>query len=297
MKEPLYLREGDLIWITAPARKISPKEIEPAIDLLKKWGYRVKMGKTIGLEENQFAGSDTERAGDFQNAMDNPEVKAIWCARGGYGAIRMVDYLNFDNFKKTPKWIIGYSDMTVLHSHINSLSIVSLHAFMPVDLKSIETEALNSLKKVLSGESITYKVPFSRLNKQGVCSGELVGGNLSVLYSMLGSKSSISTKDKILFLEDLDEYLYHIDRMMMNLKRNGYFEGLKGLIIGGMVHMHDNKIAFGKTSEEIILDITKDYNFPIAFNFPAGHIPDNRSLLFGKQVELEVNEKETILKM
>ncbi|NAS31940.1 LD-carboxypeptidase [Flavobacteriaceae bacterium R38] len=297
MKEPKYLREGDTVWITATARKMTLEEIKPAILLLKKWGYKVKIGKVIGLEDHQFAGTDRERSDDFNAAVRDPEVKAIWCVRGGYGTVRMVDHIDFELLKQHPKWLIGYSDITVLHSHLHNKGVASLHATMPVDLGTIKNKALASLKSVLSGEPTSYKIPFTNDNKLGECKGQLVGGNLSVLYSMLGSESSIDTNGKILFLEDLDEYLYHIDRMLMNLKRNGYFENLKGLVIGGMTKMHDNTIPFGKNATEIIIDITSEYNFPIAFNFPAGHIKDNRTLILGKEAILKVHKDFTFLDM
>jgi len=185
--------------------------------------------------------------------------------------------------------------LDIQHSHIHNLGIESLHATMPVDLKVIEPNALASLQSVLSGKHITYKIPSAKENRLGRCKGALIGGNLSVLYSMLGSKGTINTDGKILFLEDLDEYLYHIDRILMNLKRNGYFEKLNGLIIGGMVKMHDNKIPFGKSVKEIILDITSEYTFPVLFDFPAGHIKDNRSLIFGREVVLEINNDTALL--
>ncbi len=297
MKRPLYLREGSTIWITAPARKVKLKEIEPAILILKTWGYKVKIGSTIARENNQFSGTDQERSQDFQNALNDPETNAIWCAKGGYGTIRIVDALDFTKFLKHPKWIIGYSDITVLHARIHDLKVLSLHATMPIDITTIKKKALSTLKKALAGTPISYKISAFHLNRKGVSKGQLIGGNLSVLYSMLGAPGAIDTNGKILFLEDLDEYLYHIDRMLINLKRNGYFNGLKGLIIGGMTQLHDNTIPFGKNYIEIILDITAEYDFPIAFNFPAGHIEDNRTLVFGEEITLDVSSKQTLVKM
>ncbi|MDV7186721.1 LD-carboxypeptidase [Lutibacter sp. TH_r2] len=296
MIEPAFLQKNDTVAILSTARKITLNEIQPAIDLLKNWGLQVQIGKTIGLEENQFAGSDEERANDFQQMLDNPKIKAIWCARGGYGTVRIIDTLDFTEFKKHPKWIIGYSDVTVLHSHIHNLGFQTLHATMPLDVSKNTNEALSTLKKSLFGETISYQIESSKENKFGNCSGELVGGNLSMFYSLLGSESSINTNDKILFIEDLDEYLYHIDRMLMNLKGNGYFENLKGLIVGGMTDMHDNAIPFGKSAKEIILDAVSKYDFPVVFDFPAGHLKDNRALVLGRNIELEVRENNTKLK-
>jgi muramoyltetrapeptide carboxypeptidase len=290
-----YLQKNDTVAIVSTARKITLQEIEPAIKLLESWEIKVIIGKTIGLEENQFAGSEKERINDFQKMLDNPDIKAIWCARGGYGTVKIIDKLNFTRFKEHPKWIIGYSDVTVLHSHIHNLGIETLHATMPINVAKNSKEALISLKNSLFGKVVSYEIDAAKVNKTGIASGELVGGNLSILYSLTGSKSAINTAGKILFLEDLDEYLYHIDRMLMNLKRNDYFTNLKGLIIGGMTDMRDNTIPFGKTAKEIILDIISEYNFPVAFNFPAGHISDNRTLVLGRKVTLDVNKNTTKL--
>jgi muramoyltetrapeptide carboxypeptidase len=295
MIQPSYLQKNDTVAIVSTARKISLEQIQPAIDLLKNWGLKVIVGETIGFEENQFAGNDLQRASDFQQLLDNPKVKAIWCARGGYGTVRIVDALNFTAFKKHPKWIIGYSDITVLHNHLHNFGIETLHATMPLDVAKSTEETLTSLKKSLFGKSLSYEIVSSEENKIGTNSGELIGGNLSILYSLLGSESSINTNGKILFIEDLDEYLYHIDRMLMNLKRNDFFDNLKGLIVGGMTDMHDNSIPFGKNAKEIILDVVTKYNFPVVFDFPAGHLKDNRSLIFGRKVNLEVDKNKTKL--
>ena len=293
MIQPDYLKKGDTVAIVSTARKISSDQIIAAIKLLEKWGLNVVIGNTIGMEDHQFAGNDVARINDFQQMLNNPKVKAIWCARGGYGTVRLIDQLDFAEFKKRPKWIIGYSDITVLHSHIHNLGIATLHATMPINIEKNSKESLETLKKSLFGKNLAYEIPADEKNKSGNATGELVGGNLSVLYSLLGSKSSIKTDGKILFIEDLDEYLYHIDRMLMNLKRNGYFDNLKGLIVGGMTDMHDNEIPFGKTAEEIILDIVSEYDFPVVFNFSAGHLDDNRALILGRKVTLEVGENKS----
>ena len=295
MIQPKYLQKNDTVAIVSTARKISLEEIKPAIELLKNWGLKVIIGKSIGLEENQFAGSDEERKNDFQEMLDNPNIKAIWCARGGYGTVRIIDTLNFSNFIKNPKWIIGYSDITVLHNHIHNLGIETLHATMPLDVVKNTKTSLNSLKKAIFGETLSYEISSVNENITGVSEGQLVGGNLSILYSLLGSKSSINTDDKILFIEDLDEYLYHVDRMMVNLKRNGYFDNLKGLIVGGMTKMHDNKIPFGKNAKEIILDSVAEFGFPVAFDFPAGHLTNNKALILGRKVKFEVTKENVKL--
>jgi len=296
MFTPDFVKIGDKIAIVSTARKIVKKEINEAIEILKKWGLEPVIGATIGLESNQFAGTDEERRLDFQKMLDNEEVKGIWCARGGYGTVRIIDLIDFSGFKKHPKWIIGYSDITVLHSHIHDFNISTIHAAMPIDIHKGTEEARESLYNILFGRKVNYSITSSEKNKSGQCTGKLVGGNLSILYSLCGSSSSIDCKGKILCIEDLDEYLYHIDRMLQNLKRNGYFNDLSGLIVGGMTKMHDNNIPFGKNAEEVILDIVDEYDFPVVFDFPMGHIEDNRALIFGAEVSLEVTKESATLK-
>ncbi len=248
----------------------------------------MKIGRTIGLDDNQFAGTDKKRINDFQEMLNDDEVKAIWCARGGYGTVRIIDELDFTKFKKNPKWIAGYSDVTVLHNQINNLGFETLHTTMPVNVSKNSSEALSSLKDGLFGKQLEYSIKTDELNKTGKVRSKLIGGNLSILYSLLGSETAIDTDGKILFIEDLGEYLYHVDRMMQNLKRNGYLDKLKGLIAGGLSEMNDNTIAFGKTAKQIVLDVCKDYDFPICFDFPAGHVDDNRTLIFGRNIEMKV---------
>ena len=295
MIRPNYLQKGDTVAIVSTARKVFEKELIPALSILKNWKLNVVLGTSIEAEEHQFAGNDKLRASDFQEMLDNPKIKAIWCARGGYGTIRMLDLLDFSNFKNNPKWIIGYSDVTVLHSHLHQLGFETLHAQMPVSIETKTAACVQSIKSSLLGNNTNITIPSEVSNVTGNAKGVLVGGNLSILYSLCGSSSSISTKGKILFIEDLDEYLYHIDRMLQNLKRNGMLDQLEGLIIGGMTQMHDNDIPFGQSSEEIILSICNDYNYPIVFNFPAGHIKDNRALILGRKAELIISKTETIL--
>ena len=295
MIRPNYLQKGDTVAIVSTARKVFEKELIPALSILKNWKLNVVLGTSIEAEEHQFAGNDKLRASDFQEMLDNPKIKAIWCARGGYGTIRMIDLLDFSNFKNNPKWIIGYSDVTVLHSHLHQLGFETLHAQMPVSIETKTAACVQSLKSSLFGKNTNITIPYEVFNVMGNAKGVLVGGNLSMLYSLCGSSSSISTKGKILFIEDLDEYLYHIDRMLQNLKRNGMLDQLEGLIIGGMTKMNDNDIPFGQSAEEIILSICDDYNYPIVFNFPAGHIKDNRALILGRKAELIISKTETIL--
>ena len=293
---PNKLNKGDKVAIVATARAISKEELSQAVDLFKSWGLGVIFGANLFKIENQFAGNDDERANDLQEMIDNNDVKAIFCARGGYGTARIVDKIDFSNLKNNPKWIVGYSDVTVLHSHLNKLGIASLHATMPINFKTNAKESLASLKNGLFGNENNILCGPHPFNKFGKVEAEIVGGNLSILYSLLGSNSDVDTDGKILFIEDLDEYMYHVDRMMINLKRNGKLKNLKALIIGGMSDMNDNTIPFGKTAEEIILEYIKEFDFPVCFNFPAGHLDDNRTLVFGKECTLEINENGVKLK-
>ncbi|MBF7092046.1 LD-carboxypeptidase [Flavobacterium sp. ALJ2] len=295
MITPPYLQKGDTVALVATARKNIDDNLKPTIDLLKSWGIETVIGSTIGLDTNQLAGTDEQRAIDFQHQMDNPNIKAIWCVRGGYGTVRMIDLLDFTKFKQHPKWVIGFSDVTVLHNHLNTMGYKSIHGIMPVSIPRATPDAIATMKMALFGNPISYTVSPDPMNRFGKATGELVGGNLSILYSLLGSKSAIDCRDKILFIEDLDEYLYHIDRMMMNLKRNGCIENLKGIVIGAMTKMKDNDIPWGKDALEIIDDVTKKYNIPVIFNFPAGHIQDNRALVMGSTVTIEVNASGSTL--
>lgn len=295
MKIPPYLKKGDTVAIVCTARKFFPEDAKPAIELLESWGLKVKLGKTIGLDSCQLGGTDAERAADLQEQLDNEHIKAIWCARGGYGTVRIIDLIDFKKFKKNPKWVMGFSDVTVLHSHINTLGVATLHSIMPFTVPKAPEHVKQTFYDALFGNKLVYKVPSKGIDLKGKATGELVGGNISILYSLLGSPSSIETKNKILFIEDLDEYLYHIDRMMYNLKRNGYFKDLKGIIVGSMADMHDNEIPFGQNEFDIITSIAKEYKIPIAFEFPAGHQKDNRALILGKVVDFEVNDKEILL--
>lgn len=291
MHIPPALQKGDQVAIIATARKVQRNELEPAINLLKSWGLEAVIGNSIGIENHQFAGTDQERADDLQTQINNPNIKAIWCAKGGYGSVRILDLVDFTSLLKQPKWLIGYSDVTAIHSELQKIGLCSLHAQMCLGFEGKTEETMTSLKSVLFGKKVKYETQAHHFNQFGQTEGRLVGGNLSMIYSLCGSPSAIDPDNAILFLEDLDEYLYHIDRMMQNLKRNAYFEKLKGVIVGGMTDMNDNAIPFGKTAEEIISEILQAYNFPVLFNFPAGHISDNRALILGQKVTLEVNTK------
>lgn len=297
MITPPYLKHGDTVAIVAPARKVSRVEMEPAIRKLREWGLNVVLGSHLFGECNQYSGTDPERAADLQGMLDNPTVKAVFAARGGYGTLRIIDSLDFTAFRKNPKWIVGFSDATILHSHIQTqFGIETLHAAMPLTFPAAaENESLVSLKKALFGEQLRYDILSPVSARPGTCSGILTGGNLSILYALSASVSDIDTNGKLLFLEDLDEYLYHVDRMILNLKRSGKLAHLAGLIIGGMTKMNDNTISFGMTAEEIIMEAVADYKYPVCLGFPAGHIDDNRALILGREVQLSVEPSITHL--
>ncbi len=288
---PEFLKKDDTVYLLSTARKISLIDLQAAIGMFESWGLKVIVGKTIGTEENQFAGSDTLRLSDFQTAIDDPEVKAVFCARGGYGTVRMIDKIDFTEFTKKPKWVVGFSDVTFLHSLINNqVNIQTLHAAMPSTYKTTEPEAIAEIGKVLFGETINYNIAQHPMNRAGLIEGEVIGGNLSILYSITGTKSGFDTTDKVLFIEDLDEYLYHIDRMMINLKRSGKLNHLKGLIVGGFSDMHDNEVPFGKNAYEIIMEHVSEFDYPVCFDFPAGHIRNNMPIIFGKKISLKIDK-------
>jgi muramoyltetrapeptide carboxypeptidase len=269
----------------------------PAVKLLSSWGLHVKLGKTIGLEDHQYAGTDQQRRDDFQAAIDDPSVRAVIFARGGYGTVRMMDELDWAGFLKHPKWITGFSDMTYLHIHLNqTLGVQTMHTSVPVFFPKNTPEAIDSLRRQLFGEEVVFDIATDPQNRIGHARGTLIGGNLSILYSITGTKSGFNTGGKILFIEDIDERLYHIDRMMINLKRSGKLQDLAGLIVGGLSEMSDNTIPFGKTAEEIISEHVAPYSYPVCFGFPAGHIPDNRALVLGKVTYMNVQSDTVLVK-
>lgn len=301
MPVPKLLQKGDDVAIVATARKVSRAEIEPAIRLYETWGLNVLLPENIYAESDQFAGSDSQRAADLQWALDNAEIKAVFCARGGYGTVRIIDQIDFSRFTGMPKWIVGYSDVTVLHSHIHAtLGIPTIHATMPLniddDAVACRYPATESLRQLLFEGEANYRWTSGgvhntdyRLQKTEV-EGPIVGGNLSILYSLCGSASDIDTSGKILLIEDLDEYLYHIDRMMQNLRRTGKLSQIKALVVGGMTEMHDNTVPFGKTAKEIIYDTVKDYGYPVCFDAPFGHLGnENRAIALGQTISLQCN--------
>ena len=291
---PPYLKKGDKIGLISTARKISRDELQQGIELIESWGLEIVLGKHLFNSHHQFSGKDDERTKDLQTMLDNPDVKAILCVRGGYGTVRIIDEIDFSQFQKKPKWLAGFSDITVLHSHIHKLNIATLHSTMPISFSSNTTEAVKSLKDSLLGMHSNVKIDHHPLNRFGKAKGQIVGGNLSILYSLIGSPSDLDTDEKILFLEDLDEYLYHMDRMMMSLKRHGKVSNLQGLIVGGVTQMNDNAVPFGKDAESIIIDAISEYNYPVCFGFPAGHIKDNRALKMGVIAELIVDKQSSL---
>ncbi|MDB0601371.1 LD-carboxypeptidase [Tenacibaculum maritimum] len=297
--KPPYLQKGDTIIILAPAGILKNRAlvIDKAKMLAEKWGLKVLYGKHMFEQGNHFAGTDEQRCEDFQKALDDPTIKAIWSARGGYGSVRILDRLDFTIFKKHPKWIIGYSDLTAFHNHINNVGVETLHAMMGVSLEdkaTVITETIATFKKALFGEQLRYEVGASRYNRKGKASGELVGGNIAILASMLGSESQLDTDGKILFIEEIGEYKYSIDRMLQSLRRAGYFRKLKGVIVGGMTKIKKNTTPWGSSIEQLILDVIPE-NIPVMFNFPAGHDSDNRALILGRKVVLEVEENKALL--
>jgi muramoyltetrapeptide carboxypeptidase len=268
-----------------------------AVKLLQSWGLEVVLGETVDASWHQFAGDDELRARDLQRFIDDDSIKAIIAARGGYGTIRMIDKVDFSRFAQNPKWVVGFSDITILHTHLfSNYNAQTIHGQMPVNIPDASARSLETLRKALFGEELSYKFTSHALNRSGEGSGVLVGGNLSLLIAVPGSVSDLDYTGKILFIEDVGEYLYAIDRMMRNLKRAGKLQHLAGLIVGSFSDVKDNDIPFGQTVPEIIMDIVKEYNYPVCFDFPAGHIPDNCSLILGKSLNLSVKGTEVLVR-
>lgn len=284
MITPSSLSSGSKIALVAPARKVTEDDIAFAVEYIRQRGFVPIYDERLFLTHNQFAGNDEQRASVIQHYLDADDIDAIMCVRGGYGTVRIIDRLDFDKFLQKPKWIVGYSDVTVLHAKMQSLGIESLHATMPINFQDNSKQVLDTLFDALCGKEIKYDLPQQTLDILSNMKGEVVGGNISVLYSLLGSDIFPDVEGKVLFLEDLDEYLYHIDRMMMAFQRAGIFDKIGGLIIGGLTKMHDNAIPFGMTAEEIISEKIKDKNIPTVFNFPAGHVNDNRAIILGRSI-------------
>lgn len=291
---PPYLKKGDTVLIIATARARSKEAIEPAIKILQSWGLKVETGRFVFKQHHQFAGTDAQRAHDLQWAINHKNAKAVIFSGGGYGTMRVIDGVNFKPLYKFPKWFVGYSDATAIHSRLFNLKTASLHATMAFQFTK-NTEATESLRRALFGEKIIYQQNKHPLNRPGEASALLTGGNLSLLYALSGSVDDVDTRGKILFIEDLDEQLYHIDRMMLQLKRSGKLKHLKGLVVGGMSDMKDNAVPYGMSAEEIIRDAVKDYKYPVCFNFPAGHVEKNLALYLGKKARLSVGKTAATL--
>jgi len=287
-----YLKKGDKIAITCPAKKL-PNPMDDAVALLESWGLEVILGETLSASYHQFAGDDDLRARDLQRFIDDDSIKAIIAARGGYGTIRMIDKVDFSRFKTNPKWLIGFSDITVLHAHLfANYHTSTIHGQMPVNIPDASKYSLDTLRKALFGEKFAYELNPHPLNRPGETSGTLIGGNLSLLIALMGSVSDYSYDGGILFIEDVGEYLYSVDRMIRALDRAGKLKNLAGLIVGGFTELKDNDIPFGQTVPEIVMDVVAKYNYPVCFEFPAGHIPDNQSLILGETLNLTVGNKQ-----
>ncbi|MDP2423247.1 MAG: LD-carboxypeptidase [Bacteroidales bacterium] len=295
MNTPPYLRQGDRIGVVTPARFVTPEDIEPALKHIQGWGLDIVRGQHLYARHHQFAGTDEQRLADLQAMLDNDSIRAIIFARGGYGTLRIIDRLDFHRLALHPKWIVGYSDITVLHAHLEKqIGTETLHAPMLVgfDGSAESLASMESLRKTLFGETLEYSVSPGQFSKIGTAHSTLTGGNLSLLYALAGSESETDISEKVLFIEDVDEYLYHIDRMMHQLKRSGKLKNLAGLLVGSMSKMRDNNIPFGKTAEEIIHEAVKDYQYPVLMGFSAGHEALNNTLIMGRNIILEVSKNE-----
>jgi muramoyltetrapeptide carboxypeptidase len=287
---PPYLKKGDKIAITCPAKKL-PKPMDDAVNLLQSWGLEVVLGETVGLSFHQFAGDDEQRAKDMQRFIDDDSIKAIIAARGGYGTIRMIDKVDFGNFARHPKWLVGFSDITILHAHLfSNYNTQTIHGQMPVNIPDASSKSLETLRKALFGEEFRYEFASLDNNQSGEAKGVLIGGNLSLLMAVSGSVSDMDYSGKILFIEDVGEYLYAIDRMIRTLDRAGKLKKLAGLIVGSFTEIKDNDIPFGQTVNQIIMDVVAGYGYPVCFDFPAGHVPDNRSLILGRKIKMKIQD-------
>jgi len=297
MITPPNLEKGDTIAIVAPAGYLKSEEsLKEGITLATFWGLQVKLGTHLFKKHGHFAGTDEARLSDLQSALNDPSVKAIWCARGGYGTNRIIDKLDFTEFKKHPKWVIGFSDITTLLNHLNNLGIESLHAMMATSQKSIMNDlAVVSLEKVLFGGALSYEIPSNKNNLIGQARGTLVGGNLSLLAASLGTNSAPNPKDAILFIEETGEYQYRIDRMLYSLKRNGFFEQCRGVLIGGLSDIPANDPDFGKTNEQLVLEVIERTDIPVIFDVPAGHLTENCALILGRKVLLKVDKQNSFI--
>lgn len=295
IKQPPYLKKGDKIGISSPAKKLTA-DLSKAIAVLEDWGLQVVLGEHVYAAHDQFAGTDEQRRKDLQTFIDDPEIKAIFASRGGYGTIRIIDDLDFTTFQQHPKWVIGFSDITILLSHIFAkTNTQSIHGQMPKTFESGTAESMESLRKALFGESMTYSYIGNFENKPGNTEGILIGGNLTLLIASEGSASAFNYTDKILFLEDVGEHEYAIDRMIRALKRSGKLANLKGLIVGAFNGYEVEELPFGQSPEQIIQEIVKEYDYPVCYNFPVGHIDNNHAMIIGKTVQMNCKKNTTTL--
>ena len=297
IKFPPYLKKGSLVGITCPAGYMAAEKAQNCIRILQSWGFDVMVGKTLGSKsKNYFSGTDEERANELQAMLDDENINAILFGRGGYGMGRIIDRLDFTKFKKKPKWVIGFSDITILHAHLYSkIKVASLHAPMAAAFNDGENEFIQSLHKAITGKKANYRCAAHRFNKPGIATAELVGGNLSLLAHITGTASEINTKNKILFIEDIGEQVYNTDRMLYQLKRSGKLKDLAGLIVGGFTDMQDTERPFGKNVYEVIQEIIGEYNYPVAYGFPVSHGKDNVALKIGVNYTLKITKAKTAL--
>jgi len=297
MKLPLFLKKEDKIGIVAPARFIEQNKYENIISTIENKGFQVVRGTTTYLEQGPFAGTDAERLADLQEMIDSYEISAIFCLRGGYGTIRIIDDLNFERFIKHPKWMIGFSDITIMHNKLHKLGIASIHGQMPLNFAGRnENKGLDTLFEALSGKLPSYLLPHNKRNKTGNTAAEIVGGNVAILSSLIGTNYDLDCEGKILFIEEVGEYLYRFDRLMHHLKMSGKLSKLAGLVVGGLSDMKDNDPAFGQSAQEIVADLVSEYNYPLCFDFPAGHIKENFPLVLGQKASLKVTNMGCELK-
>lgn len=288
---PSYLKAGDKVALLATARKVSAEEIQPAVSILKSWGLEVEYAPNLFAVDNQFAGTDQQRTSDLQWAINHKEIKAVICARGGYGTTRIIDSIDFSNVRNYPKWFCGFSDITALHFELQKTGLESLHSIMLMQMGQPGGElALNSLKDALFGNLKEYSIPPHQKNKFGSCTGQLIGGNLSIINHLIGTSSISGFEGKILFIEDIDEYLYHIDRLLLQLDRADVFSAISGLVVGHFTKMNDNIVPFGKSAYGIVKERISAYNFPVCYGFPVGHESRNMAMYCGREASLTVND-------
>lgn len=295
---PPFIKKGALFGLASPAGRLEAKAVENAEHFLAANGFRSIKGKYVTNQYYQFAGTDEQRTADMQAMIENPDIKVIWCCRGGYGAARIIEKLDFSNMPNNPKWLVGFSDITVFHAALQNLyNTVSIHGPMPVNLKGDNSERpdLQHLLDLLQGHDITFRTPPNMLNRQGTAAGQLIGGNLSLLNTLSGTKYDFEPHGKILFIEEVGEQLYHLDRMMQNLKLSGKLDGLAGLVVGQLTEMNDKSVPFGLSANEIVFDAVRHYDYPVIFDFPAGHTEINEPLMMGAHTHIQVNKEGGVM--